>query len=185
MATGKPVTAPDDISAVFDIRPSDINEMRGMAETMFEDHYQEIALHKESMELDINWKRFYALEEQNAVVCLAAWLGCDMVGYSVNIIYPHMHYQGTLVCHNDVLYVAPDQRGGGLGQRLIEATEDMGRKRGCHVIQFHSKPGKDLDEIVTTKLKVDGAVMRLLTALGRLLGIKGYQIQDIMHSRLL
>ena len=185
MASGKPVTVPDDISEVFDIRLSDINEMRGMAETMFEDHYQEIALHKSSMELDINWKRYYALEVQDAVVCLAAWLGCEMVGYSVNVIYQHMHYRNVRVCHNDVLYVAPEQRGGGLGVKLIEATESKARARDCHVILFHSKPGVDLDEIVTTKLRVDGTVVKLLTGLGRLLGIKGYQIQDIMHSRLL
>ena len=185
MARGKPVTVPDDLSEVFDIRLSDIDEMRGMAETMFTDHYQEIALHKDLMVLDVNWKRYYALEEQKAVVCLAAWLGCEMVGYSVNVIYQHMHYQSVRVLHNDVLYVAPEQRGGGLGRRLIEATEDMGRSRECHVVLFHSKPGQDLDEIVTTKLKVDGVVVRLLTALGRLLGLKGYQIQDIMHSRLL
>ncbi len=185
MASGEPVTAPDDTSELFKITNSDINEMRSVADRMFVDHYQEIALNKGVMKLDINWHRYYALEEQDAVVCLAAWLGSEMVGYSVNVVYQHMHYQQVTVIHNDVLFVAKEHRGGGLGASLVEATETAGRYLECQVLLFHSKPGEDLEQVLDMKLKVDGMVKRLLTALGRLLGIRGYKVQDIMHSKLL
>ena len=177
--------APDDCSDLIQITNSEINEMRELAEVMFENHYQEVALDKKVMKLDINWKRYYALEEQDAVCCLAAWLGNEMVGYSVNVIYQHMHYQDVKVIHNDVLFVAREHRGGGLGVKLIEATEIAGRYLECDVLLFHSKPGPDLEQILAIKLNVDGVLKRMLTALGRLLGVKGYKVQDIMHSKLL
>ena len=185
MASGKPVTAPDDLSDLFQISNSDINEMRSMAELMFEDHYQEVALDKKVMKLDVNWLRYYAMEEQEAVVCLAAWLGHEMVGYSVSFVYQHMHYQQVKVIHNDVLFVKKEHRGSGLGVKLIEATETAGRYLECDVLLFHSKPGADLESVLELKFTIAGVVKKLLTALGRLLGVKGYKVQDIMHSKLL
>ena len=177
--------APDDTSDLFKITNSDINEMRELADTLFVDHYEEIALNKKAMALDINWHRYYALEEQDAVVCLAAWLGNEIVGYSVNVVYQHMHYQQIKVLHNDVLFVAKQERRSGLGVKLVEATETAARYLECDVLLFHSKPGSDLETYFGTKIIVDGRIQKLITTLGRLLGIKGYKVQDIMHSKLL
>jgi GNAT superfamily N-acetyltransferase len=177
--------APDDTSDIFQITNSDINEMRELGDKLFEDHYQEVALNKKAMALDINWKRYYALEEQDAICCLAAWLGNELVGYSVNVIYQAMHYQQIKVLHNDVLFVAKQERQTGLGVKLIEATETAARYLECDVLLFHSKPGSDLEDYFGTKIVVDGRIQKLLTTLGRLLGVKGYRVQDIMHSKLL
>ena len=162
---GKPETeVPSGTADLVLVTNSNIDEMRKFADQLFEAHYEEIALHKGSMKLDPNWHRYYVLEEQDAVVCLAAWLGEEMVGYSVSILYEHMHYKDVLVMHNDVLFVKKEHRRGGLGIKLIEATEEMAKARECHVVLFHSK--------------VD-------TPLGLILEARGYGVQDVMQSKVL
>ncbi len=67
---------------------------------------------------------------------------------------------------------------------MLKATEDAGRERECGIALFHSKPGSDLSELL-----LDGAnhslSRKLLSAFGRLLGFRGYGVQDIIHSKVL
>ncbi len=158
--------APDDTSGLIEIRPSNIGEMREMSERqeLFEEHYQELATDKGLMRLSPNWKRYYALEEQDMVSVIAAWLGDEMVGYSVNLTFHHMHYADLKVMQNDVLFVTKDHRHTGAGLKLIEATEEMGRAMECGMVLFHSK---------------------LDTSLGLILEARGYQVQDVIQSKAL
>lgn len=49
---------------------------------------------------------YAALEQAGSVVAFGAFDGDELVGYSVAIIGPHLHY-GYLYAHHDALYVRP------------------------------------------------------------------------------
>ena len=164
MASGKPVTAPDDTSELFTLGPATINQMRDQSLSLLDEHYDELATDKDVMRLSPNWKKYYELEERDMIAGLGAWLGSEMVGYSMNLVFQHLHYQDLKVLQNDVLFVAKNHRDGGVGLKLIEATEELGRVHECDMILWHSKVG---------------------TALGVILERRGYKVQDVIQSKAL
>ncbi len=170
-----------------EVRPSNVNELRtiGQESDLLKDHWQEIASNKELMVLNPNWVRYYELEERDQFAMLAAWDGEVMVGYSVNFVFQHLHYSALTVMSNDIFYVDRDYRAGGLGVRLLNETEKLAREMECGILLFHSKPGSDLAEVLGAKLTVLGKLKRLLSPFGRLLGHRGYGVEDIIHSKVL
>ena len=157
-------SVPEDTSGLVDIRATNIDELRSEAIGLFEEHWEELATDKGAMKLVPHWKQYYELEERDAIVALAAWMGDQMVGYSLSMVFRHLHYSELWCLQNDILFVKREYRRGGLGLKLIEATEEVARKLECGMILWHSK---------------------LDTTLGVLLEKRGYRIQDIIQSKML
>jgi predicted GNAT superfamily acetyltransferase len=143
-----------------------VDEIRGHpgVQALFERHYEEVALHKDVMQLDPSWDHYYALEEQGMLLVLGVFVDQVLVGYSVNFFDGHLHHQQSQVCYNDLLFVDPSHRRGRLGLRLVHATEDAARQRGACLILWQAKPH---------------------TALDTLLLRQGYGVQDIIYSKAL
>lgn len=135
---------------------------------LFSEHWEEIALNKRVMRLDPNWKKYYALEEQGMMLILAMYAVqrgpyCEvLVGYSVNFVTDHMHYQDLRVCQNDLLFVQENWRSGRHGLRLILATEAAGKELGAKLMLWHAKPDTTLDVLLPRM---------------------SYGIQDIIYSK--
>lgn len=148
----------------------EIREVTGIAEliqaneALGREHYEEIALNKVVMQYAPDAERFALLEKAGALVTLAAFDGERIVGYSVNIVSPHLHYKHLVVLHNDMLYIAQAYRRGRLGLRLIAATREAAIKRGAQMITWHAKEN---------------------TALASLLPKLGCKVQDILFSEVL
>jgi len=132
------------------------------AAPLIEEHWQEIALNKALMVLKPDAGMYRALEEQKKLVSLGAFVGDELVGYSVNLLQHHLHYADLKVAMNDVLFVAKAHRRGSAGHRLIKWTERAVRARGARMMLWHAKPG---------------------TALEGLLPRLGYGVQDIVFSK--
>ena len=179
MASGEPVTAPDDTSGLFQIQGTNIDELREVATRLYTDHYDEIALNKEVMTLSPDWKQYYLLEEKNRLVSLGAWLGSEMVGYSVSQVCWHLHYETLKFLANDVLFLAKEHRASGVGAQLIDATIDMARKTHCKMITFHAKPATALCRML------GGNVFDFKLADGQEESPTGFQVQDIVFSKVL
>jgi len=132
-------------------------------EGLLEEHWDEVALHKDLMVLSPDWHRYYEIEERGMMLVLAASTPADgIVGYSVTFIVPHLHYSDLIVANNDLLFVSKDWRRTGLGPRLILATESASRERGARMMTWHAKPK---------------------TILNKLMPKIGYGVQDIVHSK--
>ncbi len=182
MTSGKPMTAPDDTSELFDILPTSIDELREKAGKLYGDHYDEIALNKDVMTLSPDWPQYYELELRDRLVLLAAWLGHEMIGYSVSQVCQHLHYRELKFMANDVLFLAKEHRASGVGMQLIDATIDMARKIECEMITFHAKPGTALAFMLSGSPL---AVLHQNVAQPTQTGPLGFQVQDIVFSKVL
>lgn len=131
-------------------------------------HYDEIARNKGVMVLDPDWTAYRAMQEAGKLAVLGAWSGDELVGYSILIITPHLHYRGLLMVHNDVLYVRPDHRGSRAGLALIRGSERLAAQAKARtgfakcMLSWHAKPD---------------------TALNELMPRLGYSVQDIIYTR--
>jgi GNAT superfamily N-acetyltransferase len=54
--------------------------------------------------------------------------------------FPHAHtWYAARVCYLNDLFVRPEIRGGGIGEKLIDAVVDEGRKQGWAEIYWHTQ----------------------------------------------
>ena len=75
------------------------------AKELVEQHYKELTLNKEAMELFPNWDKYFALDADSSLVLITARDDGKLVGYSLFILSPHLHYKKQLVAYNDVLFL--------------------------------------------------------------------------------
>lgn len=118
-------------------------EGRAMAQAHQREVEPELGREGVNLALDV----YRALEASGAVIAIGAFDGKTLVGYSVAILGPHLHY-GFLYAHHDLLYLDPAYRKGTLGLRLIRATEAEARARGARCATWHAKPGSALQRIL-------------------------------------
>lgn len=132
----------------MDIRRSNVAEMRAIATTLFDANEDEV-VGKVRPPLEIDWPRYQLLEEGGALPILAAWsvefAQQQLVGYSVSVIVPHLHYHHRLECHNDVVYIAENARQSTAIFSLLRATEDAAAAAGASRMLWHVPPGSPLD----------------------------------------
>lgn len=129
---------------------------------LLEAHWEESAKNKKLMVLKPNKAAYEAMERNNTLLCLFAFAGEEIVGYSANIIVPHIHYVDLITAHNDVIFISKEYRNSTLGLRLIKATEEECAKVGAKLLLLHAKEN---------------------TSLSRILPRKGYGVQDIIYSK--
>jgi GNAT superfamily N-acetyltransferase len=111
-------------------------------------HWDEVARNKQLLVLKPDVARYQALEDAGMLLGLFAYVEDQIVGYSVNLIVPHLHYADVICAHNDVLFVAKEYRNSPLGLRLIRETERACKARGVHLMLWHAKEGTPLSEIL-------------------------------------
>ena len=145
-----------------EIKLSTIADIDGRTDSLFQEHYEEIARNKEIMKLKPNRPMYHALEETGALFLHAAMQGDDFIGYSINIVQHHLHYADLKYCQNDVLFIKKEFRGGRIGLRLMKATENHAKSLGCKLMLWHCKPDTPLNEILP-RLK--------------------YGVQDVIYSK--
>ena len=110
---------------------------------LFEEHYDEIAKHKDVQQLKPDAARYMVMAHR-LLVFAAYNERREMVGYSVSMLDTHLHYKDTTVCHNDVLFVTEAARRTRAGLKLIAATEEAAREQGAHLMGWHAKPDTTL-----------------------------------------
>ena len=118
-------------------------------------HWQEIALDKDSVPLDIDWKRYFDAERAGLWRVFAAQEEetKQLAGYISWGVGPHVRYKNTTYCIADVFYLAPQYRKGSTGYRLFKEA-------------FAALP-RPSKIIVSEKLHFkDGRVGKLLERLG-------------------
>lgn len=126
------------------------NPLRDMERWMplWLEHREELATDKELMEVKPDVDRYEALVNQNKLFSLALYRGDKLVGYSINILSPSLHYSDVVFFQNDLLYLDPLERKGRSGLKLIKATEEIGKAVGAHMMLWHAKYDTNLEKIL-------------------------------------
>lgn len=125
-----------------------MSTVRQEIEPLLRQHYEEIALHKDRIPLAPDWGRYEHLEATRSLPIYTARSDGKLVGYSVFLLSYHLHYRNTLVAANDILYLAPEQRRGTTGLRLIKHSEAELKKLGVERIMWHVKFAHDFRAIL-------------------------------------
>ncbi len=140
LGTVTPTTASE-----LEIVPVTLEVLIGDGYHLFQSHSQEVDNKDVALDLD----RYRQLEGKQVLMCLGAYIGTYMIGYSTTIFYRHGHHD-TLIASNDSIYVDPDFRTGA-GLSLIRQTEKHAQECGVDCMVWAAKPGSSLDLILAAR----------------------------------
>lgn len=88
-------------------------------EELVRQEWQEVAVERDKMPLDLDWDQYQDLENCGLFRCCGAWRGKKLVGFNSFVtLKGHAHYRSTPHAMNDAIYVQPEERGA-TGLRLI------------------------------------------------------------------
>lgn len=140
---------------IYDIRPISVRLVLDSM-PLVREHYEEVS----SMDRPLSPDReeYLATEDAGLLLTFGAFAGDELVGYSVNIVKRHMHYD-MMTAYNAALFVHPNYRATPLGLRLMAETRKVCRQWGATLMLWHAKPESQLDQLLQRKrLKVQDIV---------------------------
>lgn len=135
------------------------------AKPMLERHFKEIALYQDRIPLSPDTERYLAGEKQGSLIIVTAREDGNLVGYASVVIGKRMHNVTIVSALIESLWLAPECRGKGAGSGMFDAVEEVARSRGALTVHCHSKIQHP--------------------ALSFLLGKRGYEQVEIVHSKFL
>lgn len=119
--------SPHDTSAT--VRPdltSQVEKFHEIARELpplFERHYREIALDRDSIPLDPDWDRYFMLALNGLLVVRTARFDKALVGYIFNLVGPHLHYCSTPHAEIEMFWLDPAYRGSSFAIRWFRDNE--------------------------------------------------------------
>jgi len=131
---------------------------------IFEDHYDELTLHKEFVRLSCHWDDYKKVEDSGMLFFLTARDDGKLIGYSIFFVRQHIHYKELKAASNDLLFLDKEYRKGMTGVKLIKKSEQELKKIGVQKITWHAKQSNYL---------------------GELLMVLGYGVEDILFGKIL
>ena len=111
-------------------------------------HWLEIAGNKDKIPLNPDWDRYKVMDSSGMLALMTARDGAKMVGYSIFIVYPLLHYKKNIAATNDVVYLHPDYRNGFCGVRFLKFCHEHLKSMGVDKILWHVKPVNDWTPIL-------------------------------------
>jgi len=93
-----------------------------------QDQWEEVGSMKDRP-LDVDVDRFRAMQNAGSLLCCAARDGDMVVGYTVDLIFPHLHYKTTTLSQTDSHYIVKKYRARcamGLTRFVEKVSREMG-----------------------------------------------------------
>lgn len=122
-----------------------IQDIRDEMTPLITPHWEEVALNKAEIPLDVDWDWYGGLQDAGVLHCTTARADGKLVGYALFIVSGSLRYRGLRMAENDVFYLAPEYRRGLEGARLFKAAEAHLKAKGCTKMLLKTKLHKDLD----------------------------------------
>lgn len=116
---------------------------------MFPLHWEELALNKDQVPLDPQYRVYLDRDAQGAVMFVTLRKAGELIGYFVGFVAPGLHYQTCLTLTMDIFYLHPQHRDGSpVGAlRLFRAVEAEARRRGVQRMFVGSKVHRDASRL--------------------------------------
>ena len=134
---------------------------------LWQRHWEEIAEDKDRVPLDLDFDAYFRLDLEGVLHILTVRVNGELVGYTFNLIGPHLHHHSTRTAQTEMFWLAPEQRSGWTGVRLFRLTRRGLRDRG---VKLHH---------VNFKLSFKAG------RVGKLLSRLGYRPSDIVMRQIL
>lgn len=115
---------------------------------MLDKHWEEIALHKDSIKLNPDYEKYQVLEDIGMLKVFTARDDGKPVGYAIFMCDSHIHYKDTLWAKMDILYILPEYRNARVGMRLIKFAESCLTEDGVDVIMLGTKTHKSFARLL-------------------------------------
>jgi GNAT superfamily N-acetyltransferase len=104
------------------------------ADELFNKHWDEVAVNKDVIKLNIDWSQYRAQEASGAFCGVVARHAGRVIGYWVGFIRPHFHYADSLTAYTDIYFVDKAYRKNGAGAALFAFVEKTLAARGVERI---------------------------------------------------
>jgi len=125
-----------------------LNQVEDDSKYLLELHWNEVALNKEHIKLNPDWKSYYELEQVGKLRIFTARNKGTLVGYFVVIVNSNLHYKDHLFAANDIIYLHKDYRKGFTGIKLIKFAEECLREDGVSVLAINTKVHQPFDVVL-------------------------------------
>lgn len=122
------------------IRDQKVEEFFKHCNEAIVEHWLEIAANKEKILLNPDEDRYKKLEEAGILKSIVVYDGDELVGYSVLLVQPHLHYKDDLFAFVDLIFVKNAYRSSKVGLMLINETEKYAKELGVSMLTYHTKP---------------------------------------------
>lgn len=106
---------------------------------LLEEHYKEVALYQDKIDLAPEYDKYAALEDSGNLHTIVVRDSGKVIGYYISFIDTHIHYMNTLYAINDVIYLDPEYRHTSVSSDLLEYAEKSLKEIGVSVITLHMK----------------------------------------------
>lgn len=133
---------------MVEIKVESILDIRDEIVPLTEKHWEEIALYKDKITLDVDYGTYETIEASGNFKLFTARVEGKLVGYFGVVIKAHPHYSGHLFACNDVIYIDPDYRLSGLAKEMIAFAEEALKDLGVSVLTINTKDHSPFDKLL-------------------------------------
>ena len=113
----------------------------------FPRHWEEVALSKESIKLNIDWARYEDLEKFGILRILTARKDGKLIGYFIGWLSENPHYKGCPMMFTDIYYLDPAHRDALTGFGLFRFVEQKCREWGVVKMTTVTKLHRDVSPL--------------------------------------
>jgi GNAT superfamily N-acetyltransferase len=103
-------------------------------------HWDELELNKDKVFLKPDVDKYLALQQAGCLYNIVVYKDELIIGYSIILLFSHIHHADHQYANVDVVYVHPEYRHSTIGARLLVITEQLAKDNGASVIMHHAKP---------------------------------------------
>jgi GNAT superfamily N-acetyltransferase len=89
--------------------------------------------------IDMDWPMYMRVQASRALILVCARKGGHIVGFAMYYVMPHPHHKTLLCGHCDSLVTRVEDRGKGIGTKLIKFGEHVLRSRGVQYVLHNQK----------------------------------------------
>lgn len=132
----------------MDFALENIANVRREIEPLLEQHYKEIALNKDIIKLNPDWRAYAQLDAINGLRVYTARKDGKLMGYFVVIVSRSLHYKDHLFANNDVIFLTKTARKGLTGMKLVKYAIESLKAEGVTKLHVNTKMHQPFDPIM-------------------------------------
>ena len=132
----------------MDFALESLSKVRREIEPLLEEHWKEIALNKDKIKLNPDWRAYADLDSIHALRIYTARKDGKLMGYFVVIVSKSLHYRDHLFANNDIIFLTKPARKGLTGVKLIKFALDSLEAEGITKVHINTKAHQPFDAIL-------------------------------------